>query len=319
MDVHTSRAAGSRQAVVLCCDRNYLPYALAALAQIHALSPGRDFDLCLVDGDGMPEVPESLRDLDLRLAHISLNGLFDRLRLDNRRTSSVYLRLALPAAFAADYDRILYLDSDIYVQGGDFSALLSIDLHGHAIAAVRDNLQWRTPGRIAPPFRALGLPRAPYFNSGLLLIDVATFNREEVLARCIDLGHREAKRMVGLDQELLNAVLRGDWAEISPRWNWQYTWASRLFETMADAHLVHFIGPRKPWRHDEGEFPLRFRRAYSAFLARHFPNLPRPAETGNNPAANDRFMRRMLLKHLVSHRAMARYLGRFPNDLMVSR
>ena len=33
-------------------------------------------------------------------------------------------------------------------------------------AAVRDNIQWRTPRRRPEQFRRLGLPAAPYFNSG---------------------------------------------------------------------------------------------------------------------------------------------------------
>lgn len=317
IEVQASRAAQFRRAIVLCCDSNYMPYALAALAQIHALAPRRDFDLCLVGGDETLKVPTSLAYLDLRVVRVRAESLFDSLHLDSRRTLSTYMRLALPDVFSADYDRILYVDSDVFVQGGDFSALLSLDLRGHAIAAIRDNMQWRTPGRLVPQFRALGLKQAPYFNAGVLLIDVAIFNRMEILPRCLDLGRKKASRIRENDQGLLNSVLHGDWAELSPRWNWQYTWSSRLFETMADAHVVHFIGPRKPWNYTGSELPLRFRRAYEAFLAQHFPERPMPNETAADPAANAASLRRTLIKHLLSHRAMARYLSRFPDDLTV--
>ena len=137
----------------------------------------------------------------------------------------------------------------------------------------------------APPdggpnsFRRLGLGPAPVFNSGVLLIDVAAFNAQDVLERCLAFGASHPPARIGLDQDLLNAVLHGGWAELSPVWNWQYTWASRLFEAMADAHVVHFIGPKKPWTHERGELPLRFRRAYRRFFAAHFPRR-RSARTG---------------------------------------
>ena len=113
-------------------------------------------------------------------------------------------------------------------------------------------------------------------------------------------------------------MLHGGWAEISPVWNWQYTWASRLFEAMADAHVVHFIGPKKPWTHAGGELPLRFRRAYRAFFAEHFPEAP-VGEDGVAPMANRAFLQRSLAKHLLSAHKMSAYLERFPSDLTVHR
>ncbi|MDH2327899.1 glycosyltransferase [Cereibacter sp. SYSU M97828] len=316
-EVTSSRPAKTRRAIVLCCDDAYLPYAAMALDRIAALSHDRDFDLCLCSSVSMLALPKSLAHLDIRSCHVDIGNAFDGLRLDPGRTADIYLRLGLPAAFSKDYDRILYLDSDIFVQRGDFGALLSVDLGGHAIGAIRDNTQWRTPGRRPEQFRRLGLPAAPYFNAGVLLMDVAACNAGRILDRCVKLGRENAALMIRHDQNLYNAVLRGDWAELSPLWNWQYTWSSRLFETMADANVVHFIGNRKPWGHVGGEFPLRFRRAYRAFNALHFPQNPVPADDGIHPIANEGFLRKMLLKHLFSHRRMARYLSRFPTDLTV--
>ena len=245
-------------------------------------------------------------------------GVFAALGQDRRRSEAAYLRLALPAAFAGEYRRILYLDADVFVQGGDFAALLEVDIGAHPLAAVRDNMQWRTPGRVVPSYKRLGLAGSKVFNSGVLLIDVAAFNGQEVLERCLAFGKAHPPERIGLDQDLINAVLHGGWAEISPVWNWQYTWASRLFEAMADAHVVHFIGPKKPWSHAGGELPLRFRRAYRAFFAEHFPDAP-IGEDGVAPMANRAFLAKSLGKHLISLGKMAAYLERFPSDLTVIR
>ena len=95
-------------------------------------------------------------------------------------------------------------------------------------------------------------------------------------------------------------MLHGDWAELSPVWNWQYTRASRLFEAMEGAHLVHFIGGKKPWRHAGGELPLRFRDAYRAFFAEHCPELPPIPEEGLRPHENRRYLRDVLLRHYLA-------------------
>lgn len=315
--VEADRPAGSARAVVFAADAAYLRYAAFAAAQLAALAPARDFDICLCGPELPPALP-GLAGLGLRRVRVETGGMFDRLGLDPRRTAASYLRYALPDAFAGEYRRLIYLDADVFIQGGDFGALLDVDLGPHPLGAVRDNMQWRTPRRRTPSFARLGLPWASVFNSGMMLIDVAAWRERDVLGRMLAFGAGHDPGRVGLDQDLVNAVVRGGWAELSPVWNWQYTWASRLFEALADAHVVHFIGPRKPWSHDGGELPLRFRRAYRGFFAAHFPETP-VGPDGVLPMRRRRFVGRMLLKHLVSLGKLGAYLDRFPDDLTVLR
>jgi hypothetical protein len=314
--LEASTPARAERAVVFACDGQYARFAMVAAEQIARLHPERDFDICLCYMDERPPEPAGLAHLGVRYCRVTAGDLFDGLRLDPGRTQVVYLRLALPAAFAGEYRRLLYLDGDVFVQGGDFSALLGVDLGGHAIGAVRDNSQWRTPARRPKQFKVLGVEGARYFNAGVMLIDVAGFNARGILESCVRLGRENREVMIRHDQNLLNATLRGDWAELSPRWNWQYTWASRLFEAMEDANVVHFIGPRKPWKDERGEFPLRFKRAYRAFMAAHFPEQP-VGPDGVLPHQNPAFLRRMLVKHLLALGKTCAYLDRFPDDLTV--
>ena len=309
----SDRPARHDKAIVFACDEGYAPLAWFAAARIAALSPGRDFDICLA----APEAPEAvpgLAPVGMRLCRVETGGLFANLQRDARRSEAAYLRYALPRAFGAEYRRILYLDADVFPKGGDFSALLDIDLLGHALGAVRDNLQWRTPTRRPDSFKRLGLPWAPYFNSGLLLIDTGAWEARGVLDRALVLGAEQPPERIGLDQELINATLRGDFAELSPVWNWQYTWATRLLEAMVGANLLHFIGPKKPWRHTGGELPPPLRRAYRLFLAEHFPDRALAGD-GLAPWENPGFLRKMYAKHFLSLGAMAAYLARFPDEL----
>lgn len=305
--------ARPRRAVAFCCDDRYLPYALFAASQIAGQAPQRDFDICLC-GTEKPVIPDSLAGLGLRAIALAPEPALAGFGLDARRSESAYHRLLLPGQLAADYDRILYLDSDIFVQGGDIAALLGADLGGHAVAAVRDNPQWRTPGRMPEEFRTFRLGPARYLNSGVLLIDVPRWQKLGLTERMLAFGQSRGGQLKRHDQTLLNCVLHGDWAELSPKWNWQYSRAARLHEAMLGANIVHFIGPEKPWNAPAGALPPRFGAELSRFLRQHFPQrataLP-PEGTG----PGSRKMLSMLLRHLLNRRKMARYLARFPTDL----
>jgi lipopolysaccharide biosynthesis glycosyltransferase len=307
----------ARAAIVFCCDNGYAPYAYFAATQIAELNAHRTFDICICHLEEDPIKPPIAVPSGLRLCSIRTGGALRSLSLDGRRTTSTYLRLALPAAFEGEYQRLLYLDSDIFVQGGDFGALLDVEMGQRALGAVRDNIQWRTPGRRPEEFRLLGFPSARYFNCGVLLIDVARYQRDNILSRCLEFARDHPGTLLRNDQSLLNLVLRGNWAELAPCWNWQYTRASMLYEAVEDAHVVHFIGPKKPWNHDGGALPLRFRRAYRTFLAERFPEAPAIGPDGLPPHRNLPYLRRALLRHLLSARRFAKYLDRFEGDLTV--
>lgn len=318
MDVRVDSdvAARHRKAVVFCCDDNYLPYAAFAATRAAAQSPRRDFDI-LICAETRLDLPDDLcAEIGLRHCVLDVGGMFDGFGLDARRTVSTYLRLALPEAFARDYDRILYLDSDIHLRGGDLGALMEVPLGMCPAAAVRDNQQWRTPQRHASDLKALGLPNGAYFNAGVMLIDVAAWRQGRVLERALDFGQRHGGRMRHKDQTLLNAVLQGEWAEIAPVWNWQYTRASRLFEAMLDTHVVHFIGPAKPWADPEDRLPPRFAMALARFMERHFPDHPRPVP-GTGPMRVPGAARALAWTHLLGAARTERYLARFPDELTV--
>jgi lipopolysaccharide biosynthesis glycosyltransferase len=313
------RPARYRKAIVFCCDDNYLPFATHAAAEIIAWAKSRDFDICLCFGERAVSVPESLASLDIRLCHVDVRGSFEGLRLDAGRTHDVYLRIALPAAFSNDYDRLLYLDSDIFVQGGDFSALMEVDITPHCVAAVRDHVQWRTPSRQNARNSMKGVPASAYFNAGVMLMDVKSYNDQDLMQRCINFGRARREELTRHDQNLYNAVLQGDWAELSPMWNWQFSWSARLFATLVSPHVLHFIGPAKPWKDRDAQFEPRFHNSYARFIASHFPDHRLEALKLPRMAPDSTKMAKMLIKHLLTRRKIARYLARFPDDLTVHR
>lgn len=317
VQITANRGAQHRKAIVFCADQNYLPFAAHAAAQIRSLTDKQDFDICFCYGQNRIELPASLDGLNIRLCHVDVKNSFEGLRLDPGRTHDVYLRIALPEAFAADYGRLLYLDADIFVQGGDFSALMDVDIAPHCVAAVRDNIQWRTPDRQNKRNTMKGVPAAAYFNAGVMLMDVPAYNAQRLMPQCIAFGRAHRTVLKRHDQNLYNAVLQGNWGELSPMWNWQFSWSARLFATLYSPNIIHFIGPAKPWKDREGQFEPRFARSFERFITAHFPDHPTGDAQRTRLTADSRKFTKILLKHFFSRRKMARYLARFPNDLTV--
>jgi hypothetical protein len=175
-----------RKALVMCVDQTFAPFAIFLASQINRLCPARDFDICLVS-DAQLVVPPAFDGLHLRLIGPVQDPAY--LALENRELPrSTYLRLWIPHLLNQDYDRLIYLDADMFAEGGDWSALFEVDLQGHALAAVRDVQQWREPERKVFEFEATRRGSRPYFNSGLMVIDPAIFVARDVRDRCLALG-----------------------------------------------------------------------------------------------------------------------------------
>ncbi|MCV2878880.1 glycosyltransferase family 8 protein [Sedimentimonas flavescens] len=310
-----SGPATSRSAVVFCCDDGYLPYALHAANQISQMHPNRDFDLCVVSYEAIT-IPEGLRSVRLRTCTVDAEAFFALFPTKSRHGATAYARLLVPSIFQNDYDRILYLDSDIHIQSCNLSGLLRANLDNRAIAAVRDNPQWRTPTRKPSEFKKFDLPNAPYFNSGVLLIDVRNWQKEDILGQSAKIGRTRFSDLERHDQTLLNVIFHRKWAELSPVWNWQYSASARLHEAVFGANIIHFIGPVKPWNAPPGVLPPRFGRELANFCAVHFPERKITVPTGTRPGSS--LMFKMLLRHMINRKKMERYLARFPTELIVA-
>lgn len=313
----SSQPAKYRKAVFLCCDGNFAKFAAFLIAQIVGRHPRADFDICLCSQDDIT-LPASLGHLPVRLCRISIPDTIAQAPGSDRINMASYLRLLLPTAFASDYDRILYLDADIFLLGGDLSRLLDVTLPAdHPIAAVRTSHQRTKMTRQMPEFKHLGLPPAPYFNAGVLLIDVPRWENADTLACALKViaDHPDA---LGLhDQSVLNLVFRGRWSELSFVWNWMYSGRFSFMIEACDPFLIHFAGRVKPWNTLTGEFPPKYPNAYRDFFLQHYPEdaagMGKPSSIFKAP----KFHKKALLKQWYDFDRFAPYMMRFDDPYCV--
>jgi lipopolysaccharide biosynthesis glycosyltransferase len=149
--------------------------------------------------------------------------------------------------------RALYLDADVLVLG-DVVELWEAPLDGAPLAAVVDPMvpTWDAERGVQNPELVAGREETPYFNSGVLLLDAAAWRARDVTGRAVAYGTRERDRILLSDQEILNAVLGGDFVALDEAWNQSAIHLERLpspeFEArLARTRILHYYGRLKPW------------------------------------------------------------------------
>jgi len=313
----SNRPATHRQTILMCCDDNYFPFATLLAQRIQAAWPERNFDICMLHSGSFGSHP-LVEKLNIRMIEIEIPETWQSLATSKKITLAAYLRIIAPRLLASDYDRILYLDSDMLYMRGDIEKLINVDIGTHAVAAVRDNYQHRNPNKLAAEFKANNKPAAPYFNSGVLLIDVPRFLEQKIEERAFEYTkNREKGPRVKHDQRALNLALHGDWAELSPVWNWPCFHRYFFLTHFIDPCFVHFLSSRKPWRDDNGIYSKAHVREYHDHMATWFPYLARKMPA--RPEMGTGFWKwfAIYLRHAFDYRRIAPYLNRFQSDFDV--
>lgn len=301
------------KAVFLCADERFFPYALFVLDQIACKLPERDFDLVILSPEPLPDHP-LIATHDLRVLHVDLATIKDQLHTDSRIPLAAYLRILAPDLFGEEYRRLLYLDCDMFYQRGDLSRLLELDMKGHAVAAVRDMPQIRKPQRTPRDFQRLGLPRARYFNSGVLLIDCPTWREQQIAQRTLKIAAEAGEKLTNHDQTALNAVFMGNWLELNPVWNFFFNHQTMYFTAMFDICFYHFAGRRKPFKGIYGGIPTRFTQPYRNFFSRHWPEALATTHDGLKIDKKWHLHVLVLLLHLRNVRRILRHEADWHSD-----
>ena len=161
-----------------------------------------------------------------------------------------YARLFIADMFK-DCDTALYIDSDIIVQK-DVSRLCNIDLGDIPLAAVLDSRATfaRGCGEMVV-WREVGCDEnAAFFNSGLMLLNLKQWRKENLIGRCVEIAQKYKGQFVQNDQELLNIVACNRWVELPGSYNFHvilYPNKPRIRHFDSNHVNYHCIKEFKPW------------------------------------------------------------------------
>jgi lipopolysaccharide biosynthesis glycosyltransferase len=156
----------------------------------------------------------------------------------------VYTRLLLDKLLPPEIERFIYLDCDTLVRR-PIEELYDLDMQGFPIAAVAD--PYHDGIKFGRDIRSKASPfdsGAPYFNSGVMLIDRAAFAATDIVGKIEDFAATGVLEKLYFDQDILNLVFAENWLELP--WRFNVILPKKPHEALGPA-ILHYTGHFHPW------------------------------------------------------------------------
>jgi lipopolysaccharide biosynthesis glycosyltransferase len=253
------------EAIILVCaadDAYAMPLAVTLRSASENLRATHRLEVFVLDG-GVSDVHRALLESSLDAARVCVHWVVPsaettrRLAPDGRLSIVTYFRLFVTDLLPRDAHKAIFLDCDVVVLG-DLARLWETAASKHPVHAVRDAIVGSVGSELGlANHRELGLaPDLPYFNAGVLLLDLDAWRALRLGERVLCYLDEHRDRIRFHDQEAMNAVLRGGWEALDPRWN------QMPGNEVEDPWIVHYATWDKPWHfrctHPQRELFFRY-------------------------------------------------------------
>ena len=257
--------------ISLICDNGYVIPTMAVLQSLReTCAPGTEIDVAIVSAGLSDEAKAHLlfpvaTNFHVRFIEADIKGLAELHRPKEGdmcvATPAALLKFSLPELLP-EQNRTIYLDGDILVRS-DLSSLWNVDLKGATIGAVCDSgcIYSQNP-------RIKKFPH--YFNSGVMVLDLAKMRREGMTERLIKAKKEEQDKSKNrlMDQNIFNAIFSNDVKLLPVKWNfllvnlkraygkWTFSDIERMYgaryssfdQMISAAAIWHFSSKDKPWK-----------------------------------------------------------------------
>jgi lipopolysaccharide biosynthesis glycosyltransferase len=267
-----------RTAYCFTPDRAFFAPAVRAIASLVEAEPEVEREIFLIcePDDVAPGFDKLARTLRERIKLLTLD--FKRFDLNlagkGRFSRAVFRRLFLDDILPAHFERIVTVDSDMLIVRPGLKRLESFYLGDKPLAAAYDMifLMDFKGDALARQFqrsrRSLGLALdTPYFNAGLMAIDRAAWRAQRLTERVTQALRDEPERYPFMEQDALNAALNGNFAPLSPRFNFMGDFFLLDLERRLEPIVLHFVNAPKPWELGAWRGEARFAENYRAWFA----------------------------------------------------
>jgi lipopolysaccharide biosynthesis glycosyltransferase len=275
--------------IAYASDAHYAtPMAVSLLSCAAAHKNAEPITFWLID-DGVPpaftsRLQSRLRQTNSRCALELLSPAAELHQLPfqdygNHLTIATLLRLLLPRLLPSEVKTVLYIDGDTLVSRA-LSDLFAPQYAQSPVAAARD---WRFPTFADRWPQEANDGHLPYFNAGVLLMNLDIWRSNSYDRRLINLLLRPPRDSQFQDQDAINILFSSRIAELPCTANLQtavFTFKNPYRQHVLDnaksfgfdpdapaPRIIHFTGP-KPWKRG-GRDP--YRSSWWSSLSRHRP------------------------------------------------
>lgn len=200
----------SHMHIVYSSDDNYAQHLGASIYSLLSHNSDSDATLHIIDNGISPDSKDKLLRIvrsfpHARIRWIDFSQWSQKLTLHMRWPISLssYGRLFIGSMLPADVSRCLYLDCDMIICNS-LKPLWNWDMHGATVAAVQDTVCADTKESVG------ACPSEPYFNAGLLLIDLEKWRMFDIEQKCLDFIAQHHGSVTHHDQGVLNGIFHRD-------------------------------------------------------------------------------------------------------------
>lgn len=261
--------------IVCASDNNFYIHMSVMLKSIEINSSLENINIYILNStlsdDNKNRIKNWFEKSKLNLRFVSVNNyIFLHCKTTERLSSATYYRLLIPELLPDSINKVIYLDSDLLVEG-DIKELWEIeigDLSLLAVAEVVEKLRYVSSSAAIAKYKELGIPKdKKYFNAGVLVMNLERWRKNKI-GECVLHYLKKYKKYVRYcDQDGLNAVLWDEWGELPAEWNVMTpifrteSWKESFFDEekfndlKENPKIIHFSGDIKPWT-KEGIHPM---------------------------------------------------------------
>lgn len=179
----------------------------------------------------------------------------------------------------SDWDKVLYLDTDMIIQG-DLSELFGTDLGDNYVAAVKD-----MAGMVSENHHNR-IGHLNYFNAGMMLLNLKKMREDNIRDKLIDYKLNKDSGHF-MSQDALNVVFDEKVVYLHPKYNFMapnmqsykdqqvcefYDISQNEYKNMkTDATILHLTNQKKPWNFKEIYGSELWHKYYKCSVCRHIP------------------------------------------------
>ena len=177
------------------------------------------------------------------------------LRSDFPITRTSFLRLFLSKWLPEDIQKLIYIDIDILIKSNlqelferEFDTPICAELCVPVSLSRGEHLEGQ---------------RSPYFNSGVMLINMNEWRSLELEESFLEIGSK--RPYLFLDQDILNLRFQNNWTRLGRKYNYFHLYGLEEFDLSFSEvpSIIHFVG-LKPWKEvPQTQFVVEYRNNFN--------------------------------------------------------
>ncbi len=252
--------------ILLTIDDNFVPQLAANICSVCENNQDiEDISFYIFD-NGISDSNKQLLDAFVlsykrSISFISIVGFMDTIgfRFDTTGWNEIVLaRLLMSRFLPEELEKVLYLDGDTIVRGS-LKELWDTDLEGFTLGAVVE------PTANKERRKKLEIEQFPYYNAGVLLVNLSNWRRSNAESRILSYCARNSDKLFANDQDAINVVLKDEIRALSPSYNFSNVFTyypfktlnklmpgfcdeETFFEAKSNPCVIHYLGEERPWR-----------------------------------------------------------------------